>query len=161
MNPNAEALVRIAIAALIMFLISVVVYFVGCEMAGGILAAAQGEGVTDIPKLVDWKDEHYYYLVQDTGLLAGLILILWTALTHWAPRTGKRAFWALLWIILIALCVALPFIINKFDPQMLFDLRIPLLFVACYGLVGYWGGSIIVSSDTCKFVPPLAVFVRR
>ena len=161
MNPQAKLLVRVIMAAVIMFLLSVAAYFGGCEMAGGILAAAQEEGAADIPKLIDWKSEHYYYLVQDTGVAAGIILVLWTVLTHWAPNAGKRAVWAALWLALVVLCMAFPFVINKFDPQMFFDMRIPLLLVACHGIVGYWLGSILVSSDICKYVPPLAAFFRK
>lgn len=161
MNPKVQAVVHMVMAFVIMAILSVVVYFVGCEaMAKGILAEAQTAGAVDIPKLIDWKEEHYYYLVQDVGVLAGLILMLWSALTHFVPSLGKRAVWVVLGVIVIALCVVMPHVIHELDPQMLYDMKIPALFVVCYFFVGYWFGSIFLSSNWCKYVPPLARFFR-
>ena len=166
MNQQTKALIRLVIAAMIMFLISIAVYFIGGELAKMfILTNAAEAGIENIPTLFDWKND-YYYLVQDMGAVAGVILLLWTALTHWALRTssstgvGKRWLWALLGIILAVLCLVIPNIFEKYFHLLIIDMSIPLLFLTCYGIVGYWGGSIFVTSDRYKYTPIFSRFFR-
>lgn len=167
MNSNSEAFVHLLITVVIMLLLSLVVYFIGGKFAEMfILNNAQNSGVT-IPVIADWK-KAYFDLVLYMGITSEAILFIWTALSHWAFRAsdstglGKRGIWVVLWLILAVLCVAIPLLfvkmgINKF---LIIDMSIPLLFFVCYSLFGYWGGSIIATSDRYKYTPLLSGLFR-
>lgn len=172
MNQNSSAIFSLIVGAVIMFLVSVAAYFIGGKMAEMfILVDAQNAGIQP-PTLTDWKDI-YYYLVQDTGVAIGIVLLLWTALTHWGLRSessadqGKLWLWLLFGIIVASICVASPFLYQAvysqnipFDGALIIDKRIIVLFCICFGLLGYWGGSIIVTADKYKYTPLLAHFFR-
>ena len=112
-----------------------------------------------------WK-ELYLYVVLNMGLIAGAILILWTALTHWglsmsgSVGTGKRWLWALFGIVVVASCVLFPVYFSLRHPLLILDKGIQLLFIVCYGLAGYWGGSIVATSDRYQHTPLFARFFR-
>lgn len=161
-----NGLISLVMAIVIMLIASVAAYFIGSQFAKMfILTDAAAAGVADIPMLTDWQD-YYFYLVQDTGMLATIILLTWTALTHWALRinsssgVGKRWLWALLGIIVAVLCVAVPLVFEKMYPLLIIDMSIPVLFFICFAVVGYWGGSIIVTSNRYKYTPLFASVFR-
>lgn len=176
MNSRTEALVHLVMAIIIMLVLSVAVYYIGGNFIGGDIIAKAEEGVkagildpnkVKIPKLPEWKAQ-YFYLVRYMGIIAGFILILWVALTHWLLRPsgstgqGKRWLWVLLGITLATLCVALPhvFVALLKVPFLIDNVSLQLLFFVCYCLVGYWGGSIFVTSDTYKYTPIFADFLK-
>lgn len=161
-----SGLMSLIMAILIMLIASVIAYFIGGQFAKMfILTDAAAAGVVDIPTLSDWKN-YYFYLVQDTAILATLILLIWTALTHWGLRissskgVGKRWLWLLLGIIVAVLCVVVPLIFEKIYPLLIIDMSIPVLFLVCFTIVGYWGGSIIVTSNRYKYTPFWASIFR-
>ena len=166
MDSKTETFVHLIMAIVIMLAISVAAYFAGCKMAEMfILPDAQALG-KKIPMGVDWEVE-YRYLVLNMGIIAGVILIIWTILTHCVLRTSdsagisKRWIWALLGIILAVICVFFPGIYveaNHLSGLLVIDNSIPLLFLVCYCLAGYWGGSIFVTSETYKYTPLFAGF---
>ena len=153
-NGQKVALIRLALAILIMFLLSVAVYFIGIQLAGGILAGADKNTA-----LSDWK-YYYSWLVIFMGGAAVVILSLWTILSHWILSSigSKRWIWLILGIILAVLCVAIPIFYEKNFPLLVIDMSIPALFLISYFLMGYWAGSIIVTSDKHKYTPFLASF---
>lgn len=167
MNRQTKAIVNIVTAAVIIFIISIAVYFIGIKfLEEDILAKA---GLVHEDAITDWEDA-YYLLVKYMGFIAGAILILWTALTHWAFHTsssteiGKRWIWVLLGIILIAACVLFPANVEyhgeTLAKQKYINEYVQLLFGICYGLFGYWGGSILVTSDDFKYTPLLAIYFK-
>lgn len=176
MNSRTEALAHLVIAIIIMLAASAAAYYIGGSgsIGGEILGQAE-DGVKagtfkisrEIPQLPYWK-EQYFYLVRFMGIIAGFILILWVILTHWLLRPsgsinqGKRWLWGFFGIIIAALCVALPYLFMDFwqVPFIVNDIRLPLLFFVCYCLGGYWCGSIFVTSDTYKYTPIFAGFIR-
>lgn len=164
MNSRTETFMHLVIAVVIMLVLSVATYFIGCKIAPSILDDAQKAGVK-VLALSDWK-VYYFYLVLYMGIIAELILLFWTALSHWSLHTsdssgvGKRGLWVVLGIILATLCVAVPEFYHREYYQMTIDMSIQVLFFVCYCLVGYWGGSILVTSDRYKYTPLLASFLR-
>lgn len=175
MNSRTEALVHLIMAIIIMLVISIAVYYIGVKFIGQDLVtqanAAKAAGVPDLPK---WS-KSYSYIVLAMGLIATFILFLWIALTHWILRSSgstgqsKRWLWLFLGIILAVLCVSTEYIFMNFgvdiilnagEKFMFAELSIPLLFFVCYCLVGYWGGSIFVTSDAYKYTPIFAGFFR-
>lgn len=168
MNQHAKAFISLFVAAVIMLLLSLVAYYIGNEyLCNTILEDfSKANPESSMPTPQDWKN-NYSYLVMTMGIIAGVILLLWTALTYWALSTssstgvGKRWLWMLLGIILIVLCVIFPGIyIEQNKLNLPINMSIPLLFVSCYCLVGYWFGSIIVTSNRYKYTPLLARFFK-
>ena len=175
MNSRTEALVHLVMAIIIMLAVSAVAYYIGGNFIGENILTKTEAAVNaghlklnfNIPKLSEWK-EPYFHLVRYMGIIAGFILILWVALTHWLLRPsgstglGKRWLWGLLGIILAVLCVAFPYIFVCYskDPFVIDDMSLQLLFFVCYCLVGYWGGSIFVTANTYKHTPIFAGFFR-
>ena len=172
MNAKTESFVHLIVAVVIMFVVSVIAYYIGVKvLETSILNGAQNAGIK-VLKAVDWA-RYYFYLVLYMGVAASLVLVFWSALTHWILRAsdstgiGKRWLWVTLGIIMAALCVAIPyfyaetygnsgFVIS--ESGLLIDSPIPFLFIACYCLVGYWGGSIFVTSAKYKYTPLFAGF---
>ena len=175
MNSRTEALVHLVMAIIIMLVVSVAVYYIGGNFIGDSIISKTESAVNagtlklnfKIPSHQDWTDQ-YFYLVRYMGIIAGFIQILWVVLTHWLLRPsgstgqGKRWLWGLLGIILAILCVALPSVFVELlkVPFLIDSIRIQLLFFICYCLVGYWGGSIFVTSDTYKYTPIFAGFFK-
>lgn len=175
MNSRTEALAHLGMAIIIMLAISVVAYYIGGNFIGDSIINKTQSAVNagtlelrfNIPTLPEWKAQ-YFYLVRYMGIIAGFILILWVALTHWLLRPsgstgqGKRWLWIALGITLATLCVALPhvFVALLKVPFLIDNMSLQLLFFVCYCLVGYWGGSIFVTSDTYKYTPIFAGFFK-
>ena len=175
MNSRTEALAHLVMAIIIMLVLSVVAYYIGGNFIGDSIINKTQNAVNagtlelkfKIPTLPEWQ-EQYFRLVRYMGIIAGFILILWVALTHWLLRPsgstgqGKRWLWGLFGIMLAALCVAAPYVFMYFfDTKFLIDkMSLQLLFFICYCLVGYWGGSIFVTSDTYKYTPIFADFFK-
>ncbi len=160
MDSQNEAVPHLIMAVVIMLVFSGIAYFGGCKIA----AMYYLSGNEKVPA-EEW--EHYYsYLVMYMGIIAALFLLLWTVLTHWAfqySSSGKRGLWAILGLILVGLCVASPKIFEIIfgsEKILIFDEKIPILFVICYCLFGYWVGSIFVTSERFKNTPLLAGLVR-
>lgn len=160
MNRQAEAMVHLVMAAVIMAVLSIAAYFIGCQLAGGIIADAAAAG-SEVPNLSDWKD-YYYMLVRNVGLATGAVLLLWTAMSHWilSSSGSKRWIWLVLCFIVAAICIGYPVLFVKSHPLFISDISIPALFFVCYCLLGYWLGSILVTSDKHKYTPLLAGFLR-
>ena len=156
MNSQKGALFRLVLAILIMLLLSVAVYFIGIQLAGGILAKADNN-----IKFSNWE-YYYFWLVVFMGGVAAAILFIWTTLSHWILSSigSKRGVWLFLGIILAALCIAVPIFYEKNFPLLVIDMSIPALFLISYFLMGYWGGSIVVTSDKHKYTPFLSSFFR-
>ena len=185
MSQTKKAVVRICLAVLIMLIISTIAYFLGNLIAERFIFADASKndpiGVSlmsmilgmDAPteivgplKKKEWRELYLYYEVPTMGLITGAILILWTALTHWglpmsgSVGAGKRWLWALFGIIVVAACVLHPVYFSLRHPLLLMDKSIQLLFIVCYGIAGYWGGSIVVTSDRYQHTPLFARFFR-
>lgn len=183
MSQTKKAVVRICLAALIMLIFSTVAYFIGNMIVERFISADVSKndpiGVSFMSTLLGmnapsgivgtldtkiWK-ELYLYVVLNMGLIAGAILILWTALTHWglpisgSVGAGKRWLWALFGIVVVAACVLYP-VSFSLRYSLLMDKSIQLLFIVCYGLAGYWGGSIVATSDRYQHTPLFARFFR-
>ena len=160
MDSQNEALPHLIIAVVIMLVFSGIAYFAGCKIAA--MYYLSGDVKIDATQ---WEG-YFVYIVVYMGIVAALILLLWTVLTHWAfqySSTGKRGLWAILGLILVGLCVATPEIVKMIfglEEILITDEKIPILFVICYCLFGYWGGSIFVTSERFKNTPLLAGFVR-
>ena len=167
MNQNSSGILSLIVGAVIILLVSVAAYFIGGFLAEKyILVEAQAAG-NQVLEITDWQAK-YYYLVQDMGIVTGVILLFWVVLTHWVLRSegstdqGKRWIWALFAIIVGAMCVIVPFALVKLDSlkELTIDYRIPLLFFVAYDLIGYWFGSIIVTAKLYKHTPLLASLFR-
>lgn len=168
MNRNSPAIVSLIVAALIILIVSAAAYGIGGKLAEMfIFVDAQKAGIN--PPLPDVWKKSYAYLVINMGLGVGAVLLLWTALTHWGLRSegsrnqGKLWLWLFFEAVVIAICVGGPYLfVNifslSFDNSLLTDYRISVLFFICYGLIGYWGGSIITTSDRYKYTPLLSGF---
>lgn len=171
---SREAFTHLVTAIIIMLVLSLIAYYIGGNYIGNNIITEANNAVAagtkldyTIPNLEKgWKPQ-YVYLILYMGLTAAFILILWVALTHWLLRPsgstglGKRWLWGLLGIILAVLCVAGPYIFRYYWNIPCFDdERLSLLFFVCYCLVGYWGGSIFVTSDTYKYTPIFAGFFK-
>ena len=167
MNRQTKAIVNIVTAAVIIFIISIAVYFIGIKFLEEDILAKAGLVYEDASK--DWE-KAYSLLVIHMGFIPGAILILWTALTHWAFHTsssteiGKRWIWILFGIILIAACVMFPeyaeYNGTTLVSQKYINEYVQLLFCIGYGFFGYWGGSILVTSDDFKYTPLLAIYFK-
>ena len=174
MSSRTETLVHLIMSIIIILVLSVAAYYIGGNFLGqGIIDQAQADiaaGKRDanivILDLPAWKT-YYFSLVMYLGEAAEFILVLWIILTHWllsssgSTGLGKRWLWLFLGIILAALCVTVPFIFTYYLQIPLFDeVSLSALFFVCYCLIGYWGGSIFVTSDTYKYTPIFAGFFR-
>ena len=170
MNQQTKALVSMVVAALIMFIVSVAVYLIGIKFLEPDILAEYG--LISATAIEDWE-KSYFILVRHMGLIAGGILLFWTALTHWVFNTssstgvGKRWFWMLLGIIILAVCALFNFPMGDGQPLLTYNGQafkvtrsINLLFGCGYCLFGYWGGSILVTSDNFRYTPLLAFFFR-
>ncbi len=166
MNQNSSAILSLIVGLIIILLISCATYFIGVKMAATMLHSLQQEG-NSVPEPQVWV-HNYFYLVRYMGIAVGIILCMWTALTHWGLRSenpnnqGKLWLWSLFGFIIAVICVLSPQIFSSFYPDysLIVDYRIPLLFFVAYDIFGYWGGSIIVTSDKYKYTPLLARFFR-
>lgn len=147
-------------AVMIILIASVAAYFIGSMLSGGILAEA-GEAGARVMEQPDWM-YYYSWLVLFMGGAAGAVLILWTVLSHWvlSAAGSKRMIWLVFFIISAVLCVAVPIIFEKTYSSFTNDVSIEILFFVCYSLFGYWGGSILVTSEKHRLAPPLAGLVR-
>ena len=169
MNQNAKAFVSLIVAAVIILLVSLAAYYIGSEyLANSILEEFKmANPDKNFYNLKEIWETNYFNLVLNMGIIAGAILLLWTALTYWALNTssstgvGKRWLWMLLGLILAGVCVVFPTVYQQLHNYTLpTGVSIPVLFVVCYCLVGYWFGSIIVTSDRYKYTPLLARFFK-
>ena len=154
MNRPGVAIASLALGAFIIFLMSLAVYFIGGQLAKGIIA----EAGSDI-NLVDWK-YYYQWLVVYMGGIAAVFLLLWTALSHWVLGSlgSKRWIWLLLGAILAAISIAYPIYYDNQSAKFMIDMSIPALFFVFYFVLGYWGGSIFTTSNKHKYTPLLAGF---
>lgn len=164
MNSRTEFITHLVMAIMIMLVISVIAYYIGGNFIGDSII---DEAQTEI-KLSEWKKD-YFFLVRYMGTIAGFILVLWVVLTHWLLRPsdstsqGKRWLWISLGIILATLCIILPYGYVVFLKNHFLiggGMSLQLLFLICYCIVGYWGGSIFVTSNTYKYTPIFADFFR-
>ena len=166
MNQNSSAILSLIVGAIIIILVSWATYFIGGKMSIYILDAAQRAG-EQVPEHQVWV-KNYFYLVRYMGIAVGMVLMLWTALTHWGLRSenpnnqGKLWLWLLFGCLIAVMCVVSPIIFSYVYPDysLIVDYRIYLLFFVAYDIVGYWGGSIIVTSDKYKYTPLLSRFFR-
>ena len=154
MNKHGLAVAKLALGAIIMLLMSLAVYFIGGQLAKGIIAEA---GTRTDTTLVEWK-YFYQWLVIYVGSGATVILLLWTILSHWVLGSlgSKRWIWLFLGLILAAYCVVVPIIYSNQYPMLIIDMSIPILFFVFYFVIGYWLGSIFTTSDKHKYTPLLA-----
>ena len=160
MKRQTKAFMQLGVAIVLILVLSALVYFIGDEMAQMYIFPNAEEAGDDVPMLSDWENL-YIEPVMCVGGIAGAMLLIWSALTHWsfkmtgAPGESKRGFWVLFFLIVAASSVSVPLIYAYNDPDLVINASIPILFFICYAILGYWGGSILATADPLRYTPPL------
>lgn len=178
MNRNSRTAIDILIIFVITAVLSLIAYKGGSEIV---------KATRDIPFEVEFSKWEAYYLsiVYIMGIVAGLLLLAWYLAARFflkvnAPGDGnRRVVWMVVGTLTAAVSILLPFIFGKVilitwitkaaggdawgAPTVhvsMFSIWIPIIFFVLYTLVGYWGGSLLVTPAPYKYVPFGAKMVR-
>lgn len=160
MTRKTKTILQIFFVLVLMFLLSVIAYYVGSNLARSFLQA--GIGIT----LVQWQ-QHFLRLVAATGFLSSATLLTWYALARFflrldnATSVDKRSIWLTIFAVEIVFCLALPYIFANSDQVLKMAVTIPILFVGLYSILGFWFGSILVTPAPYKYTPIGSSLIRR
>lgn len=109
---------------------------------------------------------HYQKLVMAMGVVAGFLLLAWYLLARFVLTVndafdgGKRMIWLIFGFLTLVACFVVPYAYAAIDHRLKIGMSIPVLFLALFGLLGYWGGSILTTPAPYKYTPLLAEKIR-
>ena len=159
MNRTTKTIMQIAVAIVLMAVLSVIAYYGGSSMAKSFLSRYPDT------KFPAWQ-ALYFYLVVIVGVVSTVLLVAWHIMAHFVFSVSsplgvsKRPTWIVLLVLTIIIALASPYAFAVFKTGLKLSIVIPLMFVALYGLVGFWGGSIFVTPDNYKYTPIGAIKIR-
>ena len=161
MNRTAKTAISIIGIIVAVGIISVIVYYLGSIIGKSIVAGVVGGNISQ------WEPE-YLKLIKIMGTISGAALMVWYICSRFIFRVtaaageGKRAVWGIIMSILIALCFIVPYIYAATSHgKFIMNITLALVFVVFYGVIYYWGGSIIATADAFKYTPVGAMMIRK
>ena len=178
MNRNSRTAIDILIIFVITAVLSLIAYY------GGSAIVRSSRDVSFDMSFTKWE-AYYLGIVYIMGIAAGLLLLAWYLAARFflkvnMPGDGdKRVVWMVVGALTAATSILFPFIFGKVTliswitkaaggdawgtptgHVSMFSIWIPVLFFVLYTLVGYWGGSLLVTPAPYKYVPFGAKMVR-
>ena len=158
MSRTAKTLISIIGIIAGTVILSVLAYYIGSVLGQSILTAG---GMNH----KDWENK-YFELVIGMGGFSAIIMLAWYFLARFklkvqqAHNIGQRTLWGIVGLIHLAVCFVYPYAVAGMDARFNINISIPLLFVLLYGIIGYWGGSIISTPAPFKYTPIGAMRIR-
>lgn len=159
MSRNAKTIVAIIATIAIFFVLSLIVYFAGSPIAKAVVLKAGSINYSEWVK-------HYANLVKIMGAISCILTLIWYVLTRFVLKIsspfaiGRRNLWTILGIINIVLCIAVPYIYSIVDKKYPMSFAICLLFILCFGIIGYYVCSLFFTPDNYKYTPIGATKIR-
>lgn len=161
MNRTAKTLITIFGIVAAVSIISVIVYYIGSIIGKSIVSGVVGGNIQK------WRLD-YLNLIKIMGTISGAALMAWYICSRFIFRVtvtadaGKRAVWGIIMSVLIVLCFIVPYIYAATSHgKFIMNIVLSLVFVVYYGLIYYWGGSIITTADAFKYTPVGAMMIRK
>ena len=156
MSRSARNVVNIVGTLALLFVVSLIVYYIGKNLAPGLLAG--GSGV----KLNEWQGAYQTVVSITAGIMCGIYLIYYIVLSFFDEGfNAKRMFWGVLLFFAIVIAFAMPWIYARINKLFITGISISLIFATFYGLIFFWGGTIFTTPILYKYIPIGAKVIRK